>query len=489
MPDISKIQLPGSGGVYNIKDAVAREMISGGVSFVVAWDGSGTPDVGAIPAGVEVKYNGLSYYGILAANDESVQAGAFYLVKSNTTTTGAPTDVYDEYVPVEAGDGKRWEKIGDTQIDLTNVVTHVILNKQTDVVLGEGTTFTNSDSNVTFSGGTNAAVLGAKTTFQNSDSNVTFSGGSTDRVLGEGTSFTTTVTPGTTYLGATTSSENFVTGVTAETNKNLDTTKITGVDGTESVSAVSKNSNKLVTTTVANITGNTDVSVPNITGNSPVQANNSTWEFKMGEGDNSETLIITGENGTPQTATNTALGTANTASKVTLGTEVTVATGSIAANGTGSEVLGGLTINNKTVAKAAATQTTVATGTISTSGGGDAVVTGVAVGESAPALTGVNLTANTASGTGRVQVVTGITGATTTAVTTGADSDVITAITDIGTGTAAAQTITVGANDKPTVVKTIGTATAAAQTITVGSNDNVTVLTEQTSLTEEKGNQ
>ena len=36
MPDISKIQLPGSGGVYNIKDAVARAMISGGVSSNVS---------------------------------------------------------------------------------------------------------------------------------------------------------------------------------------------------------------------------------------------------------------------------------------------------------------------------------------------------------------------------------------------------------------------------------------------------------------------
>lgn len=35
MPDISKIKLP-SGSTYDIKDAVARQMISGGVSFIVA---------------------------------------------------------------------------------------------------------------------------------------------------------------------------------------------------------------------------------------------------------------------------------------------------------------------------------------------------------------------------------------------------------------------------------------------------------------------
>lgn len=488
MPDISKIQLPGSGGVYNIKDAVAREMISGGVSFVVAWDGSSAPDISTIPAGVEVKYNGLTYIGTLDADDESVQAGAFYLVRSSTVTSGAPSDTYDEYVPVGTAGDRTWEKIGDTQIDLTNVVTNVILSKQTDVVLGKDTTFTNSGSDVVFSGGTTANVLGASTTFNNSSSNVTFSGGTTDRVLGENTTFSTVVTPGTTYLGATTYDADFVTSVEAETNKSLDTTTITGVDGTETVSSVTADRNKLVTTTVSNITNNSDITVPNITSNQAYTSNRSTWSFTMGEGDNSETLIIGGANGIDVTTTNTALGTDRTASKLTFGQDKTVATGEIAASGTGSEVLAGLTINNKTVAKAAASPTTVAIGTTSTNGSGDAVVTGVTVGSTAKALTGINLASNASSGAGRVQVVTGITSASTTAATSGTGSDIVTAVTDIGTGTAASQTITVGSNDRPSVVKTIGTATAEPQTISVGSNDDVTVLTESTSLNVIKGN-
>ena len=36
MADISKIKLP-SGNEYEIKDAVARQMISGGVSFNIVW--------------------------------------------------------------------------------------------------------------------------------------------------------------------------------------------------------------------------------------------------------------------------------------------------------------------------------------------------------------------------------------------------------------------------------------------------------------------
>jgi len=35
MPEISRVQLP-SGGIYDIKDATARQMISGGVSFIIA---------------------------------------------------------------------------------------------------------------------------------------------------------------------------------------------------------------------------------------------------------------------------------------------------------------------------------------------------------------------------------------------------------------------------------------------------------------------
>ena len=53
-PEISKIQLP-SGNTYDIKDAVARQMIAGGVSFIIAWNGTGTPDESAIPEGVQIR--------------------------------------------------------------------------------------------------------------------------------------------------------------------------------------------------------------------------------------------------------------------------------------------------------------------------------------------------------------------------------------------------------------------------------------------------
>lgn len=122
MAEISKITLP-SGNTYDIKDATAREMISGGVSFIIAWDGTSTPTVANIPAGVVVKYNGTNYTGTLAAG--SAEAGAFYLVKSSTAPSSETLDVYDEYVPVGVTGSKTWEKIGDTQLNLTDVVTDV----------------------------------------------------------------------------------------------------------------------------------------------------------------------------------------------------------------------------------------------------------------------------------------------------------------------------------------------------------------------------
>ena len=185
MAEISKIKLP-SGNSYDIKDAVAREMISGGVSFTIAWDGTNAPTVENIPEGVVVKYNNVSYTGTLDA--DVAEAGAFYLVKSSTSPTSETLDIYDEYVPVGTTGSKTWEKIGDTQVNLTDVVTDVSLSKQTDVALGEGTAFTATGTAVG-ADGTAAAVTG----------------------------YPNTIT------------DTFVKSVTAETNKNLVTTTVPNV--------------------------------------------------------------------------------------------------------------------------------------------------------------------------------------------------------------------------------------------------------------------
>lgn len=289
MADISKITLP-SGNTYDIKDAVAREAIAGGVSFIVSWNGTSTPVVADIPAGVTVTYNGTTYTGTMSAN--SSQLGAFYLVRSSDTAT----DIYSEYVAVGTTGSKTWEKLGDTTIDLSQ--------------LGE---------------------LAWKDT-------VTLSKGSGDGVLGSDATFTTTVTPTTTNIKATASGT------------------AVGADGTETfVKSYPGTTSKLATTTVPNVTS---------------AGSASTWSFAMGTGTDSETLIISGANG----------------SAPTLGTAKTVATGSLSSSGSGGTVMTGL-------------------GTASTG----SALTGVKV----TAQPTVSLATGASAGTGVISVATGITSATT----------------------------------------------------------------------------
>ena len=98
IPVIEKITLP-SGNTYFIADREIRDVVdalsqtvTGGVSYIIAWDGTAEPTVGNIPAGVKVSYSGTEYTGTLVANNAT--PGAFYLVKSATQVDSK--DVYDE---------------------------------------------------------------------------------------------------------------------------------------------------------------------------------------------------------------------------------------------------------------------------------------------------------------------------------------------------------------------------------------------------------
>ena len=376
MPDISQIKLP-SGNVYDIKDAVARQAIAGGLSKIISWKGNATPVVADIPAGVVVSYGGSSYTGTLAAS--SADASAFYLVYSSTQEDAK--DVYDEYTVVTDGNSKVWEKLGDTRIDLADLGDLAYLD------------------NVTLSKGSGDQVLGESTTFTAAASAVTFSGGTTDKVLGSDATFTTTVTPTTTNIKATASgtavgADGTASAITGFGNHTTDTF-------VKSVSA--ETNKKLVTSTVPNVTS---------------AGSASTWSFAMGTGNDSETLIISGGNSTAPT----------------LGTAITVATGATDANGAGDSIVTGVTIGSSASAITALGTPTTAT-----------CLTGVKV-TTQPT---VALATGATAGTGVISVATGITSATTTTNS----KDEVTAVTGIGTGTAAAQSITVGTNDKVKVAK------------------------------------
>lgn len=380
-PYISKVTLP-SGNTYNIKDAAAREAIAaleGGSYFI----GESTT-----PLTDQATTNPITVDG-----------------KSVTVTNGNIV-VYGnaEFI----WNGSKWIEFGDlSNLGKLAYKDSVSLNKGTgDNVLGEATTFTNASSAVTFSGGT------------------------TDKVLGSDATFSTTVTPSTTYIKATAS------GTAVGANGTAAAITGFGEHTTDTfVKSVSvTQGNKLVTTTVPNVTGNTNVSIPNVTGNTTVTANKSTWAFAMGSGTNAETLIISGGNGNDVTATNTTLGTALSASKVTLGTAITVATGSATSSGTGAALVTGVTVGDSATA-------ITALGTPTTSN----CLTGVKV-TTQPTIA---LATDSTSGTGKVSVATGITSATTTTN----NKDEVTAVTGIGTGTAAAQKITVGSNDRIKIAK------------------------------------
>lgn len=91
MADISKITLP-SGTTYDIKDAVAREAISAGFSLV--------------------KVNSFSNLPTASASTK----GVIYLVPD---THSDDNDVFDEYVTVQDGSTYSWEKLGNTDVDLS----------------------------------------------------------------------------------------------------------------------------------------------------------------------------------------------------------------------------------------------------------------------------------------------------------------------------------------------------------------------------------
>ena len=247
-PVIEKIKLP-SGNSYFIADRQLRDVVdtlsqtvAGGVSYSVAWDGTSAPTVGQIPQGVVVNYDGTDYTGTLSAN--SATPGAFYLVKSGTQVDGK--DVYDEYVPVGSAGSKTWEKIGDTQISLADVVTSVSLSKSTDTVIGSDATFTITQPTVTLSTGASGSGTVAVATGISSAS----ASGAAVSASGDN------VTVVTGYNSPSTAA---AVASVSPTTKKLVTTTITGVSGNTTASKASTATAQVTADgTGANSTTNTD---------------------------------------------------------------------------------------------------------------------------------------------------------------------------------------------------------------------------------------
>ena len=506
MADISKITLP-SGTTYDIKDTVARSLISAGITFIVAWDGISTPIASNIPQGVVVTYNGINTTGTLTVSDGV--AGAFYLIKSSTSPTEQTLDIYDEYVVVKpiTSDNTTWfwEKICDTKINLTDIVKDVVLNKQTDSAIGVDSTFKITQPTISLTTGATAGT------------------GVIDVVTGieEATISNDVVHAVTAYENTTT--DTFLKGVKVTTQPSI-TLTANASTGNGRITYVQSQGSAQTTKLSASASG----------GETAWNSKNAKTVVTGYSNTTTDTFAKTVTSTTSKLTTTSVTGVSGstTASKATAATSQTTVSGS-ASSTNNSDFLANVSVNNEvliigakklntqtttqftfsdvTVPKAAASATTVATGAVASGSSGASVVTGVSVGTSGNAITGlgspstasvigVNSTfTNTqptitisSGNTGDVTVVTGINAATTKYLSASASGTAVgangtgTAITSLGAPTTeqvldANPTITV------TPIKTNIKATASGAKTEWNNKDTVVALTNGSSLSVTKG--
>ena len=468
-PVIERITLP-SGNTYYIADRELRDVVdtlsqtvSGGVSYNVAWDGTSAPVVANIPAGVVVTYQDTEYTGTMTA--DSATPGAFYLIKSTTQVDGK--DVYDEYVPVGESGSKTWEKIGDTQISLTDIVTGVSLSKQTDTVIGTDATFTITQPTVALSTGATAGTgvvsvaTGISSVTQPTVTMSEESSTATGRVAYTKSVSTTKASASASGTGVAWDSKDaktVLTGVqvtaqptvtltangssgtgrltyvesqgTATTTKIKATADVTGKTSS-AASSVTPTTKKLATTTVTGVSGSTNIT--------PVESRSSQTTAKgTGTSSSTNTDWLKGVS-----VSNGVL----TIGAATMDTQTTYSAGAPRAS--------------LAVPTAAGSATTVATGSVTTTGSGADIVTDVAVGDTVTVVTAAPTVTISSGSTGDVTVATGIGAATTKYMS------------------ASASGTTVGANGTASVIGGSSTFSVTDPTVTLatGSSGDITVAT------------
>lgn len=237
-----------------------------------------------------------------------------------------------------------------------------------------------------------------------------------------GTNASSSVTGSATIKPKGTNASSAVTLTGGGTSK-LVTTSITGTNGTESVSKVTKTASKLVTTTITGTNGTESVSKVTKTASKLV-----TSTVKQVSAADRSQLCKVSVDGDTLVLTPVSFD------------DVTVATGAVASNGGGSDIVTGVTITDKTVAKTGSA-VTVATGAVASDGSGSAIVTGVTITDKTVAKAGSAVTVATgnvdSTGSGATVAVSLPTGGTAAAQTfTGTEESV-----DVS-GTAAAQKFT-----------------------------------------------
>lgn len=497
MADISKITLP-SGSTYDIKDAVARNAIAGGVTFIIAWDGTGTPVAANVPRGITV--SGVT--GTLAPS--SAQAGAFYLVKSSTTPGAETLDIYDEYVVIkpDLSDNTTWfwEKIGDTKLNLTDVVTGVTLNKATDTVVGTDATFTVTQPTVSLS--TTATAESGKTVSVTTGLSGKGSSGSSVEVLtGLGNPATTPVLTGvqvttqptvTLATGATAGD-----GVISVATGASGTTKYIGGSATGGSTSWGAKDSQTVVTGYTNPTSNSFV-----TGVSATSRKLKTTTITGVNGSTTSNVVPNREQQTTANGQTTAV---SDNSKILANVSVANEVLTIGAVNLSTQTTYSATTPVQITIPTAATETVVATGAVVdstvTETNGATVVTAASASGNANALTGlgspttadvigvgstfsntqpqITLSLANATAEGKVGVITGVSASTTNIKATASGTAVgADGTTNAVTGYPNATSDTIAVSATNTNIK----GSAADGNVALNNKDSVTVLTDGTNI-------
>lgn len=448
MPDISKIQMPGSNTIYDIKDTVARAAAAGTIHIKGTTTTPLTDECETNP----IQINGESY--------TAVENDAVFYDKA-------------EFV----FDGTMWHEFGD----MSGVGEMGKVDTGEVTIQPKGT---NAPSAVTFTGGTTDKVLGEATTFTNSSSSVSF---------GEHTKATVLKSTVTATVPKTSSTTKYMKASASGTAVGVATSGAAITDlGDASTDSFVKSypgvTSKLATTSVIGV-GSATTTASKATAGTAVNVATTDTAKTVASGSLGTETATRGAD-TPMWGATVTNETLSFTFKPMSTTSVTPAK----SNGT----ITPYTFSDVAVPVKAASATTVATGSLAANGGGDSVMTGLGTATTGSAVTGfeevetdtfaktvavtaqpsVTLSSDSATSTGAVGYVSAVSTSGTDSVTFNTTGNTADAITALGAATAAAQNITVGTNDKVDAITSIGTGTAAGQTFT-GTEETYTVYPEE----------
>lgn len=457
-PTVKEVTLP-SGNSYYLKDADVRNWIGTGSSSGAEYR------ITELESAVAALENATHWLGITTTT----------LTDGSTTN---PITIGGESVTAVSGDivqdsngiefifnGTAWQQFGAS---IGTLRAFAFADTGTVTITPAGT---NDSSAVSFEEHTVDSVLGADTTFTAQDSAVSFGQHTVATVLTSSVTATVPKATGTSkYLTASasggavsvTSSGNAITALgnpTVETfvksypgdSSKLELTEVTGVTAS--------------TTTASRATAGTAIAVAT-TGTSVSLANGSLGTETSTRG------------------ANTPMWGATVSDEVLSFTFKPIEVSSITpavSNGT----ITPYTFESVDVPIKASSATTVATGSISSSGDGDSVLIGLGTPTTDSGVTGyspsvsqfaqevsmttqpsVSLTANTTTSSGAVEFISAVANSGTNAVTfdTTTSGTTASAITALGTATAAGQQISANTDDLVSAITALGAATAGAQT-------------------------